>query len=205
MPFLLVIAVGLLLILASAFAPRGIPWANALVRVNPGSGKRAEWVAPPAVVRAVKRDFLAAHAGLAECSNNWGMLAGELERYVAGDYLRRQRAALGLLVHARGPRLADAVTADHALTVRRFSADGLRCLVLDWQTNTSVTTSRYWSGEMVHRQRMPDAARVWQMIYDGADRRWKIERLVQTLPAPAISRVPITLAEELPAHAGRDH
>ncbi len=205
MPFILLLAVGLLLILAWALAPRGIPWASALVRVNPGSGKRAEWMAPPAVVRAVKRDFLAAHDWLAEGSDDWGMLAGELERYMAGDYLRRQRAALGLLVQSRGPRLADAITAGHALTVRRFSADGLRCLVIDRQTDITVTTTHYWTGRAIHRQRVPDRTCVWQMIYDARDRRWKIERLVQTLPVPALSRVPISLREELPAHAGRDH
>lgn len=205
MPFTLISAILLLFLLAWAFAPRGIPWANALVRVNPGSGKRAEWLAPPAVIRAVKRDYLAAQDWLSDCSANWGLLAGELERYVAGDYLRRQRAALNLLAQSRGPRLADTLSADHTLIVRRFSADGLRCLVIDRQTNTTVTTTHYWTGQTIHRQRLPDSARVWQMVYDDGDRRWKIERLVQTLPAPSAGRVPISLADELPAHAGRDH
>lgn len=197
------IAVGVLLLLAWALAPRDVAWAHALQRLKPGAGGRAEWMAPPGVVRAVKRDFLAAQAWLAETAHDWGLFANELERYAAGAYLKRQRAALRLLAQHRGPRLASIQAAEHLLAVRQFSADGLRCLLIDQQTHGTLTTSRYWSGALIHCQRLPAAVFVWQMGYDRLDRRWKIERLVQTLPA-GNGGVRVTLAVELPASAGRD-
>ncbi len=67
-----------------------------------------------------------------------------------------------------------------------------------------LTTSRYWSGDLIHCQRLPAAAVVWQMGYDRLDRRWKMERLVQALPA-GNGGVRVTLAVELPASVGRDY
>jgi len=201
----LIVAVVVLLLLAWAFAPRGVPWANALTRINPGAGDRAEWMAPDSVVRAVKRDFLATQTWLAEGARDWGLLGRELEQYASGAYLRRQRNALGLLAQTRGPRVASVQTADHTLAVRHFSADGLRCLLVDWQRDRVVSTSHYWSGALIHEQRLPEAAFVWLMAYDSHDRRWKVERLVQTLPKPATSGVRLSLADKLPAHAGRDY
>lgn len=194
-----------LLLLAWALAPRGVPWANSLTRINPGAGDRAEWTAPPAVTRTVKREYLSALAGLDECAADWGLLATELERLTAGSYRQRQQAALALLVQTPGPRLASRLSAEHHLGVRHFSADGLRCLVIDRQKQRLITTANYWTGRPVHRQRLPDANLVVQMVYDTHDRRWKIERLVQTLPAPAPSSIRVTLTTELPTPAGRDH
>jgi hypothetical protein len=164
-------------------------------------------MAPPAVVRTVKRDFAAAQAWLVECNTNWGMLAGELERYAAGSYLQRQRAALNLLVQSRGPRFAEFLAADHDLAVRQFSADGSRCLVIDRQTQRVITTRRYWSGQPLHPQRLPDTILIWQMLYVPADRRWKLHRMIQSLPARpgAPSPVRLTLTDDLPTRAGRDY
>ena len=100
--------------------------------------------------------------------------------------------------------MASIQAAEHSLAVRQFSPDGLRCLLIDQQTHRTLTTSRYWSGAVIHCQRLPASAFVWQMAYDRLDRRWKIERLVQTLPA-GNSGVRVTLAVELPASAGRDY
>ncbi len=200
----LLIGFMVLLLLAWALAPRGVPWANDLERLNPGAGKRAEWMAPNHVVRAVKHDFLSTQNWLEECAADWGLLARELERHAAGAYLKRQRAALGLLAQTRGPRLAAVLDADHQLQVRHFSSDGLRCLLIDRQTRRAVSTRHYWNGQPVASQRLPDAALVFQMVYDLHRRRWKIERLIQTLPAPD-SSVRITLSAELPVTAGRDN
>jgi hypothetical protein len=198
----LLIAFVVLLVLAWALAPRGVPWANELYRLNPGAGKRAEWMAPPYVLRAVRRDYLAAQRWLQECSADWGLLARELEDFAAGAYLKRQRTALGLLAQVRGPRLAAFISADHQLQVRQFSTDGLRCLLVDRQTGRLAHTNHYWTGQPVAAQRLPGATLVYQMAYDLRRRRWLIERLVQTLPAPG--GIPITLTADLPAHAGRD-
>jgi hypothetical protein len=200
----LIVAVCVLLLLAWALVPRTVSWAHELVRLNPGAGDRAEWMAPAHVVRAVKRDYLAAQSWLAESARNWGLLAAELEHYAAGAYYKRQQHALSLLVQARGPRLASIQDANHQLAVRHFSADGLRCVLLDHQTHRSLITLHYWSGAVVHRQRLPPAVCVWQMAYDQRDRRWKIERLVQTLPLPGAG-LRVTLAAELPTAAGRDY
>lgn len=198
-------AVVVLLLLAWALAPRGVPWANALTRLNAGAGGRAEWMAPDTVVRAVTRDFLATQDWLAAGARDWGRLGRELEHYTAGAYQRRQRTALGLLAQTRGPRLASVQTAEHTLAVRHFSSDGLRCLVVDWQRARRLDTQHYWSGRPVHTQRLPEAVVVWQMAYDTDDRRWKVERLVQTLPKPAARGVRLSVADQLPAHAGRDY
>lgn len=199
----LVIGFVVLLVLAWALAPRGVPWAHELERLNPGAGKRAEWMAPLPVTRAVKRDYLATQLWLEECAADWGLLARELERHAAGAYLKRQRAALGLLAQTRGPRLANTITAERQLQVRQFSADGLRCLLIDRQTARRAITRHYWTGQPLATQRLPNVTLVVQMLYDPRHRRWLIERLVQTLPAPHAS-IPITLTADLPTPAGRD-
>jgi hypothetical protein len=201
----LVLAVVVLLILVWALVPREVPWANALTRLNPGTGDRAEWMAPETVVRAVKRDFLATQAWLAAGARDWGSLARELEQYTTGAYLRRQRNALGLLVQTRGPRLGSVQTAEHGMAVRHFSADGLRCVLVDWQRERQLSTYHYWSGRLVHTQRLPEVVVVWQMVYDTHDRRWKVARLVQSLPKPATAGVRLSLADKLPTPAGRDY
>ena len=186
-------------------APRGVPWAHTLTRLHPGSGRRGEWMAPPDVVRAVKREYLATQTWLAECAADWGLLAAELDHHAAGAYYKRQHAALALLVQAPGPRLAANLAADHLLAVRHFSSDGLRCLLIDRQSQRLLNTRGYWSGRLVHRQRLPDVDFVFQMLYYPPDRRWKIERLVQRLPRPDNAGVPVSVAAELPIAAGRDY
>jgi hypothetical protein len=198
--------VGVTLLALWLLAPRGVPWANDLLRLNPGAGERAEWMAPPDVVRAVKRDYLATQTWLAEGANHWGLLASELEAHAAGDYLRRQQAALAQLVQSRGPRLAATLTAQHQLAVRHFSTDGLRCLVVDRQTERVMVTASYWSGRVLQRQRLEDCDLVFRMRYSVVARRWQMERLVQRLPAaPGAGRVRVAVMAELPATAGRDN
>ena len=203
---ILLFVVGGLLLAVWLLAPRGVPWANELVRLNPGTGDRAEWMAPPEVMRAVKHDYLDTQTWLAECANHWGRLATELEQHATGDYLRRQRAALAQLVGSPGPRLAASLTAQHQLGVRHFSSDGLRCLLVDRQTERSMDTSGYWTGRTVQRQRLSDCDLVYRMRYSVPARRWQIERLVQRLPAaPAGAHVRVSVTAELPAAAGRDN
>jgi hypothetical protein len=202
----LLFVIGALLLILWLSAPRAVPWANELVRLNPGAGDRAEWMAPPEVVRAVKRDYLATQSWLAECSNSWGLLAAELDRHAAGAYHQRQRLALAQLVQSPGPRLSAAITASHRLGVRHFSSDGLHCLVIDHQSERRVTTTGYWTGRVIHRQRLPDGALVYRMVFDPKEGHWLIERLVQRLPAaPGTSAVAVAVAAALPAVSGRDN
>ena len=58
----LVLTLLVLLLLTWAFAPRSVPWVHSLTRVDAGHALRGEWLAPPDVLRAVKRDYLAAQA-----------------------------------------------------------------------------------------------------------------------------------------------
>jgi hypothetical protein len=202
----LVLAFVGLLLLAWCLAPRGVPWANALVRARAGAGRgQAEWTAPPDVIQAVKRDYLTAQAWLARAADDYGLLSRELDRFTTGPYLKRQQAILAMLVQTRGPRLAAVLDADHHLAVRHFSSDGLRCLVIDRQTRRRMRTRRYWAGDVVGQQRLADAALVMQMVYEPRAARWKIERLVQSLPLAPPGSVRLRLAEELPAAAGRDY
>ena len=109
-------------------------------------------------------------------------------------------------MNSPGPRLAATLTAQHQLGVRHFSADGLRCLLVDRQTERRMTTRLYWTQTGVHRQRLADCDVVYRMRYSMAARRWQIERLVQRLPAaPAAANVRVAVMAELPAAAGRDN
>ena len=163
-------------------------------------------MAPPEVVRAVKRDYLATQTWLEETANHWGLLAAELDQHAAGAYRQRQLAALAQLVQSPGPRLAARLTASHLLGVRHFSSDGLHCLLIDRQTERTMTTTGYWTGRLIQRQRLPDSHLVYRMLYDLKDQRWKIERLVQRLPAaPGAAAVRVAVTSVLPAVAGRDN
>jgi hypothetical protein len=93
--------------------------------------------------------------------------------------------------------------ADRHLQVRHFTTDGLRCLLIDRQTQRLASTRHYWAGRPAGTQRLRDTTIVMQMVYDLQRRRWLIERQVQALPTPAGS-VRVTLTADLPAPAGRD-
>jgi hypothetical protein len=204
LPALLILAVVALLLLAWALAPRGVAWAGSLTRLNAGSRGRGEWMAPPEVVRAVKRDYLSTQDWLAGCAADWGRLARELEQHAAGPYLERQHQALAALVQARGPRLALSLRAQHELAVRRFTPDGLRCLLIDRQSEVTGAASDFWTGRPAGRQRLRQVTLVMQMVYDQQHRRWKTEQVIQALPHPDPAGVSLMLAGELPV-AGRDY
>lgn len=201
---LMVLAVVILLLAAWALAPRGVPWAQSLERLNAGSRGRGEWMAPPNIVKAVKRDYLSTQAWLAGCSADWGRLARELDHHAAGPYRERQRLALSALVGARPPRLALTLRAHHDLAVRRFTPDGLRCLIIDRQTEVIGAACQYWTARPAGQQRLRQATIIVQMVHDQRLKRWKVEQVIQALPHPAEGGVSLMLAGELPA-AGRDY
>lgn len=200
-------AEGEAVVLGWLIAPRLVPWQAGLTRLHPGGGDRAEWMAPPQVVQEVIWTYREAQEWLATCAADWGGFARGLERYTAGPYFRAQRRALASLVEGR-LRLAVELSAGHAYTVHHFTGDGLRCLLVDRQTVRVLTTTSYWTGRVLHRQRLDDAALVYQLAYHVEDKRWKIERLIQELPLgtpPAPDRTArVRVAAELPVAAGRD-
>jgi len=204
---ILIIVIGSLLIIAWFYAPRTVAWADEMTRLKPGTGAEAEWIAPPAVLHAVRQDFLATQTWATNRTLNWGHFAHELPDYLSGHYLSRQTRALQMLTTtSRAPRLALEERVTHTLTPRYFSSDGLRCLLIDWQTERLLITRQYWSQRVVQQQRLDDTAYVFQMVYDREQHRWKIERLVQELPLgwgqPRTSKVALTT--KLPARIGRD-
>jgi hypothetical protein len=212
LPILLLIFCGLLLLLW-VLAPRVTPWADHLTRLHPGLRAKAEWMAPPSVIAQVRLDYATAQEVLMACAaSNWGKFAETLDSCTAGPYLAYQRKALASLAQARNPRLAAEFSAEHELTVRHFTADGLRCLLVDRQTKRAVTTSAYWSGRELHCQRLDERTFVFQMVYDPSDKRWKIEKLIQELPlgwgAPTKGGAVKGRVQEsarLPVAAGRDN
>src|SRR5262249_25544235 len=146
---------------------------------------------------------------LATCAADWGRFASGLNRYTTGVYFKAQGRALASLLDQK-PRLAVELTAAHTYSVRHFSSDGLRCLLIDRQMSRKVTTRSYWTGRVLHLQQLDDAVLVFQMAYELSEKRWKIERLVQQLPlGTPVSPNPapkarVRLATALPAPAGRD-
>ena len=150
LPLLLLLLCGLLL-LTWVLAPRVVPWADHLTRLNAGQRSRAEWMAPSGVIEQVILDYQIAQKVLMACAiSNWGKFAERLDSYTAGPYLAYQRKALASLMQARNPRLAAEFSAKHDLAVRHFTTDGLRCLLVDRQTQRAVSTSAYWSGRELH-------------------------------------------------------
>lgn len=196
------------LVMIWLLAPRVVPWADQMTRLNPGTGTRAEWMAPPQVVDDVVWSYREGQEWLTTCAAHWGRFAQGLERYTTGHYFRQQARALASLVEGK-PRLAVSLTASHVYQVRYFSSDGLQCLLIDAQTSRLVTTNSYWTGLPIHAQRLEDAALVYRMAYDQAEKRWKIERLVQQLPLGTPLGRPsqtarVRVAAGLPVTVGRD-
>jgi hypothetical protein len=187
--------------------PRTVPWLDHLVRLNAGAGAKAEWMAPPQVVEQVAWDYRAAQEWATMCAANWGKFASRIDNYTTGVYLQQQRRILAALVQSRKPRLTTEFSAVHTLSVRYFSSDGLRCLLIDRQTSRAVTTLDYWSGRPLCRQQLDDRAFVYQLQYDTQDNRWKIAQLVQELPLGwenGKTRGRVRVSAELPVAAGRD-
>ena len=198
----------ILLVLYGRLAPRGVPWASQLTRLNAGLGA-AEWLAPPQVIEQVICDYQTAQDWQVMCAPNWGRFVEGLDRYTTGAYLKYQQRALASLV-GHEPRVAVEQAAAHQIEIRYFTADGLWCLLIDRQTARSLTTSNYWTGRVLHKQHLQDAALVYQMAYDLHDRRWKIGRLIQELPlgtywgAAAGRSARVIVAADLPTVIGRD-
>jgi|CXWL01.1.fsa_nt_gi hypothetical protein len=203
----MVLILFILLTIFRLLLPRTVPWVDHLARLNAGAGAKAEWMAPPQVVEQVAWDYRAAQEWVAMCAANWGKFASRIDNYTTGVYLQQQRLILAALVQSRKPRLTTEFSAVHTLSVRYFSSDGLRCLLIDRQTSRAVTTLDYWSGRSLCRQQLDDRAFVYQLQYDAQDNRWKIAQLVQELPLGwenGKTKGRVKVSAELPVAAGRD-
>lgn len=186
-----------------------IPWSDQLRRVHAGVPRLAEWMAPDEVVNQVRADYRTSvgwqHDNvLQSLSHQWL----EAPQYLSGIYLKRYRAILHIQRQARPPATVGVLRADHRIEVRRFSAQGDRCLVIDYQTQRRMATYDYEARARLHTQDMGDCAVVYQMLYDSDSQRWKIDKFIQQLPPgwgnPAAVRH-IEVMTDLPTASGRDH
>lgn len=179
------------------------PWLDDMTRLNPGVLNRAEWMAPPLVLEAVKRDYLAFYEYAARTlPQGWIAYGRELDTYLCNDLLAAQQASLRVRLHHDRGRVIGILRANHTVQVRHFSPDGLRCVVIDHQTEQRLATYSYWQNHRLHTQDMGDQVYVYQMDYDQKARRWKIARFIQQLPRGAAQMM--NLAISLPAAVGRD-
>lgn len=186
-----------------------VPWSDQLRRVRAGRPRLAEWMAPEAVVNQVRADYRAAvdwqhDSMLQSLSYQWM----EAPQYLSGIYLKRYRAILHHQRRVHPPVTVGVLRADHRIEVRRFSARGDRCLVIDYQTQRRMATYDYEARARLHTQDRGDCAVVYQMVYDSESQRWKIDQYIQQLPPgwgnPAAARH-IEIVADLPTASGRDH
>src|SRR5436190_8915358 len=100
-------------------------WGRKLRRLHAGVARRAEWMAPDDVVEQVRRDYL----HIIEWLESAPFLDHPRHRapdYLTGDYLRRYHRLTSIPA-----RFTGVLIAQHTILVRRFSEDGMRCLVID--------------------------------------------------------------------------
>ncbi|NJL92266.1 MAG: hypothetical protein HC915_00350 [Anaerolineae bacterium] len=141
------------------------------------------WSAPPEVVEAVARDYLAFYRYASQrLPNGWLPYLRDLHLHLCDEMLRNQRNQLDeRLRHDRG-RVVDILRAHHRVEVRHFGADRHSCIVIDYQTDRRLATYDYWSGARLHTQDIGNAGLVFAMRYDDHSATWKIARYIQTLP-----------------------
>jgi hypothetical protein len=201
----LVVAVIILTIIARR---RRAAWPGNLRRLHAGVSRRAEWMAPDEIVRGVEADYLAGQRWMAETLLlGYSKFVKEASQYFAGAYLKWQQKAVNMQLQAAHCRYIGVLQAEHELSVRHFSDDGLSCFLLDCQTERKMVTYEYWQLRAVNSQNLARGTYVYRMVYDRAARRWKVEDLVQQLPLGwdcHTANIAIRLEESLPSVLGRD-
>lgn len=165
-------------------------------------------MAPPEVVNRVRLDYLSALAWLQEAVlTDWSHQWAVAPMYLAGAYLRRYRALIGRYSAAGSPRCVGVLRADHDITVRHFSAEGTRCLIIDNQQQRRMATYDRPARARVSTQDLENAVMVYQMVYDEAAGRWKIDSFVQELPQDYLKtglQTNVDLLLAVPLFIGRD-
>lgn len=200
---LLVVMGGVLLVLVYFSRSAIVPWLHQMNRLNPGVVNKAEWMAPPQVLEAVKKDYIAFYTyATITLPQGWNTYLRDLNHYLCDEMLTSQRDSLDTRLRQDRGRVYDILRANHRLEVRHFSADGLSCVVVDYQTERRLATYEYWRKYRVHTQDIGSATLVYQMKYDQRAMRWKIATYIQTLP-PGITQT-ASLEIQLPHTVGKD-
>ncbi len=186
-----------------------VPWLPKMRRVRAGVARKAEWMAPEDVVDKVRADYLTAMRWLSDnVLSSWQQQWMLAPYYMSGLYLKRFQTLVTQYRAGRMPRAVGVLRADHQVTIRSFSEDGERCLVVDRQTLRRMATYDSRSHARIMTQDLGDGAVVYQMRYDAADGRWKLDEFVQELPAgwgKHGAGTPIRELAALPTLIGRDN
>jgi hypothetical protein len=186
---------------------RKLPWINKMRRLRTAEA-RAAWMAPEHVVQRVQTDYMTAVEWLqASPTLTWAQQWSGAADIMIGPSLRRFQQILLRQRSERSTPCYGILRADHALDVRGFSEDGRRCWLIDSQTGRRIATYDANTHDRLVTQDMGDGALVYCLYYDTQDDRWKIESLVQELPAGWASRKMLQLTAEPPAiprRIGRD-
>ncbi|RMG75753.1 MAG: hypothetical protein D6711_05795 [Chloroflexi bacterium] len=182
------------------------PWVKQLRRVNAGIAYQAEWMAPDEICRRVELDYLEAMQWLKNSQSlPWEMQWEGVSHYFTELQLKRHQAILKQYRIGHIPRYLGVFECLHQVTVRHFSEDGERCLVIDDQVERYMLTYRIRTSQIHTTQKLPPATLVYEMRYDFQMRRWKVARYIQQLPPGwQYSTRYITLSSVLPPSTGRD-
>jgi hypothetical protein len=178
-----------------------VPWGRKLRRLHAGVAQQAEWMAPDDVVEQVRRDYLHTVEWL-ESAPFLDHPRHRAPEYLTGDYLRRYHRLISIPA-----RFTGVLIAQHGILVRRFSDDGMQCLVIDCQTQRQILTYDERDSVLLNSQALADGTLVCSMVYDSLLRRWKLAAIIQELPTgwkdtPHSRRV--RLLSTLPTTMGRD-
>ncbi len=185
-----------------------VSWADKLQRVSSGTS-RAEWTAPEYVLQQVRNDYLMAVRWQRDSAfQPLEVQMNSATYYFTGEYLHHYQTLLGYHRRRHPPRYTDILQAQHSVQVRHFTSNGERCLLLDRQTERSVTTCNLMQSASPLRQALTDAVVVYQMQYERSQRRWKVERYVQEIPdqlwIPSGQSYRVKVDTALPQFSGRD-
>jgi hypothetical protein len=205
-----VILVIVAIVMIMAMNGRGrLPWGNQMRRIQAGVARKTEWMAPEDVVSQVRDDYLASTRWLQDhVMAPWKHQWDNAPTYMSGPYLRRYQTVLTQQGVIGPPRGFGILRADHHVSVRHFTEDGERCLIIDQQLQRRMATYDSRTHDRVMTQDLGDGALVFQMRYDALDRRWKIDEFVQELPlgwGRRRSSHHIRELSALPTTVGRDN
>ncbi len=182
-----------------------MPWTLRLRRVQAGVAGKAEWVAPDAVVDQVRRDYLEAVEWLGGAAA--GIALHGAHHYLMGRFLARFHMIINHTGNDKRIHFDGVMTMRHHVQVRQFSEDGSRCIVVDCQTERRMESRCSNHEDWSLGQDLGDGAVVFQMCYDIAGKRWKIEAYIQELPPGWCNRVDVGhvhFRSQLPTIIGRD-
>ena len=140
--------------------------------------------------------------------SHWLHQAKAAPRYLSHQQLKHCYKVLRSEQLGNAPCCVDVLRADHHVSIRHFSEDGGRCLVIDQQSHRRMATYDYTSQTRLHTQDLGDCTLVYQMHYDLGDHHWKIAAFIQQMPTgwdhPSVSRL-LEWMPDTPRRMGRDN